>query len=78
MDSRGTFELLLGHRAACYGLEQTFKTRQALADLRLASLHDREPITQASDVLPQPGEQPDQEGSDAEKPAEFDGYQHVV
>ena len=51
---------LLGHRAACDGLtqpfEQAFKTRQALADLRLALLH----------------------GSDAEKPAELDGHQHVV
>ena len=51
---------LLAHRAACDGLtqpfEQAFKTRQALADLRLALLH----------------------GSDAEKPAELDGHQHVV
>ena len=37
-------------------LAQAFKTRQALADLRLAVLH----------------------GSDAEKPAELDGHQHVV
>ena len=50
----------MAHRAACDGLtqpfEQAFKTRQALADLRLALLH----------------------GSDAEKPAELDGHQHVV
>ena len=72
----------MAHRAACDSLtqpfEQAFKTRQALADLRLAVLHGREPIPQASDVLPQPGEQPGQEDSDAEKPTELDGHQHVV
>ena len=51
---------LWAHRAACDGLtqpfEQAFKTRQALADLRLALLS----------------------GSDAEKPAELEGHQHVV
>lgn len=76
----------MGHSAACYGLtqpfEKAFETSQALAKLSLAALHGSEPITQArlhaGHILPQPGEQPDQQGGEAEKPAKLNGHQYVV
>lgn len=74
---------LLGHSAACHGLTQpfqkAFETGQALTKLSLTVLHGSEPVTQArlhpGHVLPQPGEQPDQQGGEAEKPAKLDGHQ---
>ena len=67
---------LLGHRAACYGLAQPFEKPLQLG---LAVYDTPDPIGQLLDVvpwmghvLPQPGEQPDEEGGEAEEPAKLD------
>lgn len=77
---------LLGHSAACYRFtqpfEKAFESGQALVKLGLPVLHGSKPVTQAclhpGHVLPLPGEQPDQQGGEAEKSAKLDAHQYVV